>query len=202
MAVVLPSEAIAYKDSDRFTYVRARVFLLSGTTMDTINITVDRSGLFLIIRYLLPLLWTSLDTVDQLTGSGDWDATTTTLKSEFGTHLGKLANKYGNQRVYAVQKIKLPVRCEPQMSDHFGTKAFVKLYEHENEEFRHNGQYFYILHVNLIGTPRNQVKRSVTLPSLAFAKLSQKSASPFPDSGAAAHDTAMPDPVKSSKCSS
>ena len=152
--VTLPFEVILYTDNERFTYVRIRVLLLSGATMDSTTVSVDASGWFLILKYKMPEVWTSLATVQQLSTDGDWDADDSNLEYALGMYLDKVKTKYDSQAMYVVQYIKLPVRCDLQLCDAAGKKVFVKLYEHETSDFRSNEQYYSILHANLISVDK------------------------------------------------
>jgi hypothetical protein len=160
MRIVLPYETLRYVDNCGFTYVRVRLHLLSGATTTSTSVSVHPSGMYLVVKYQAPRVWTAYETVDQISDEGLWIANGLSLKYEFGKHLDKVNDKYDGQSVYYVQYIKLPVRCDLQLSNDAGTKAFVQLYEHEDEDFRKNHQFIAIYHVNLIGAEKPREERS------------------------------------------
>jgi hypothetical protein len=146
--IVLPYRVVAYIDSDLFKYVRIDVWLLSGTTMNGIIYGVDKSGWYFEIKYLYPAIWLTPDILD-FQDTHEWDHGATDLRTLLTTNINQLKEGCDNDNVYGMQRIKLPYRCEPQLSESYGAKAFVKMYEHDDANFAKAKQRYYILHANL-----------------------------------------------------
>jgi hypothetical protein len=78
-----------------------------------------------VLTYLMPPIWMTVDILGEQEKRTDLQKT---LKAD----IVRQAKNHDNQQVYAVQRIKLPLLCDPQLSEAYGEPAFVKTYAHDN----------------------------------------------------------------------
>lgn len=146
LKVSLPFRILRHRSPALFSYLRLEVWLLSGTTMNGIVYNVDKTGWYFVLKYLYPEFWMTPDILDE---QDEWDHSETNLRESLTEDINSLEERYDHNQVYGIQHCKLPFQCEPRLCDHFGRKAFVKMYEHNDPRFAKAGQRYYTLHVNL-----------------------------------------------------
>lgn len=132
------------------------VHMPSGTTPDMVTVSLDDAGTTLILEVTVPRMFYNPNRLQTSTEGTNGEITMS--HSQFAALEKKcddLKEIFNFQPVFSTQKIKLPYKCENNPSTLLG------MYEHDYAHMDEQLQYYYMLHVKLVGAKKRKTKNVV-----------------------------------------
>ena len=118
----MPFCITAYEDQDSYKFLRIDVLLPSGATARSVWYGVSRCGGWFILKYKIPMVFDTVKILDSHTDDNWRQHRNMTLQKQLGDSINAhlVARDKNPAFEFAVQRIKLPFKCERRLSTKHG----------------------------------------------------------------------------------